>query len=108
MRKNKNEFRKQSFIAGSHEITIDTWRPLGNGTIPELKRFFIGGSPELEDPTYPQQPVATEVCGTFNFIYLLEMREHTVYASIYMGDIQAGLKITATHTPVKMLSHIHI
>ncbi|EDO39397.1 predicted protein [Nematostella vectensis] len=46
--------------AGSHEIVINTWRPIGNGPVPELRRFFIGGSPELEDPTYPQQPVATE------------------------------------------------
>ncbi|KXJ29494.1 Meckel syndrome type 1 protein [Exaiptasia diaphana] len=45
---------------GIHEITVNTWRPIGNGTVPELRRFFIGGSPELEDPTYPQQPVATE------------------------------------------------
>ena len=48
-------------MIGCHEITVNTWRPIGNGTVPELRRFFIGGSPELEDPTYPQQPVAAEV-----------------------------------------------
>lgn len=40
---------------------LDTWRPLGNGVVPELRRFFVGGSPELEDPTYPVQPAGADV-----------------------------------------------
>ncbi|XP_064620894.1 tectonic-like complex member MKS1 [Lineus longissimus] len=35
---------------------INCWRPVGNSVIPELRRFFIGGSPELEDPTYASTP----------------------------------------------------
>ncbi|KAK2816553.1 hypothetical protein Q7C36_022824 [Tachysurus vachellii] len=34
---------------GSHRVTCQTWRPLQTGTMAELRRFFIGGAPELED-----------------------------------------------------------
>ncbi|KAI5608329.1 Meckel syndrome type 1 protein [Silurus asotus] len=34
---------------GSHSVTCHTWRPLKLGTMAELRRFFIGGTPELED-----------------------------------------------------------
>ncbi|KAL7838575.1 hypothetical protein AOLI_G00269790 [Acnodon oligacanthus] len=34
---------------GNHRVTCHTWRPLQTGTVAELRRFFIGGSPELED-----------------------------------------------------------
>ena len=26
-----------------------------------MRRFFIGGSPELEDPTFPQKPAMADV-----------------------------------------------
>ncbi|XP_061460937.1 tectonic-like complex member MKS1 isoform X2 [Rhineura floridana] len=45
--------------AGAHTITASTWRPVELGTFSELQRFFIGGSPELEDMTYARVP------GTF-------------------------------------------
>ncbi|XP_068010604.1 tectonic-like complex member MKS1 [Melanerpes formicivorus] len=41
---------------GLHELTISTWRPVELGTVAELRRFFIGGSPELEDLTYVRIP----------------------------------------------------
>ncbi|XP_077150631.1 tectonic-like complex member MKS1 [Ranitomeya variabilis] len=44
---------------GMHNITAQTWRPVEQGTVSELRRFFIGGSPELEDMTYARIP------GTF-------------------------------------------
>ncbi|CAJ0928365.1 unnamed protein product [Ranitomeya imitator] len=44
---------------GMHNITAQTWRPVEQGTVSELRRFFIGGSPELEDMTYAKIP------GTF-------------------------------------------
>lgn len=31
-----------------------------------MRRFFIGGSPELEDPTYPQKPAMADVRSLFN------------------------------------------
>ncbi|KAL6463375.1 hypothetical protein MHYP_G00277660 [Metynnis hypsauchen] len=34
---------------GYHKVTCHTWRPLQTGTVAELRRFFIGGAPELED-----------------------------------------------------------
>ncbi|XP_034235784.1 Meckel syndrome type 1 protein-like [Thrips palmi] len=38
--------------AGQHHVTTHTWRPIGNSPVSELRRFFIGGNPELEDITY--------------------------------------------------------
>jgi hypothetical protein len=46
--------------AGTHDITVNTWRPTGNGLVPKMRRFFIGGSPELEDVTYVKQPAGSE------------------------------------------------
>ena len=46
---------------GSYTLEVDTWRPIGNGQIPEMRRFFIGGSSELEDPTYSQIPAMVDV-----------------------------------------------
>ncbi|NXR98119.1 MKS1 protein, partial [Oxylabes madagascariensis] len=41
---------------GVHMLTIPTWRPVDLGTVAEMRRFFIGGSPELEDLTYTRIP----------------------------------------------------
>lgn len=46
-------------VTGQHEVTCHTWRPLQTGTVSALRRFFIGGSPELEDLSYVRVP------GTF-------------------------------------------
>jgi len=46
--------------AGSYTLEVDTWRPIGNGPVPEMRRFFVGGSPELEDPMYPQIPAMAD------------------------------------------------
>ncbi|NWH66761.1 MKS1 protein, partial [Geococcyx californianus] len=40
---------------GDHTLTIPTWRPV-LGIVAEMRRFFIGGSPELEDLTYIRIP----------------------------------------------------
>ncbi|XP_047564394.1 tectonic-like complex member MKS1 [Lutra lutra] len=44
---------------GLHTLTVPTWRPMELGTLAELRRFFIGGSLELEDLSYVRIP------GTF-------------------------------------------
>ncbi|XP_046899099.1 Meckel syndrome type 1 protein isoform X1 [Hypomesus transpacificus] len=44
---------------GKHNLSCPSWRPLQTGTVSELRRFFIGGSPELEDGSYVRVP------GTF-------------------------------------------
>ncbi|ELW61585.1 Meckel syndrome type 1 protein [Tupaia chinensis] len=41
---------------GSHTLTVSTWRPMEPGTVAELRRFFIGGSLELEDLSYVRIP----------------------------------------------------
>lgn len=46
-------------LPGKHTVTCHTWRPLQTGTASALRRFFIGGSPELEDHSYVRIP------GTF-------------------------------------------
>ncbi|XP_031428421.1 Meckel syndrome type 1 protein [Clupea harengus] len=43
-------------VPGNHSVTCETWRPVQNGTVAELRRFFIGGSPELEDNSYVRIP----------------------------------------------------
>ncbi|XP_012868928.1 PREDICTED: Meckel syndrome type 1 protein [Dipodomys ordii] len=44
---------------GSHTLTVSTWRPVELSPVAELRRFFIGGSLELEDLSYVRVP------GTF-------------------------------------------
>uniref|UniRef100_A0A8U8B6I4 Uncharacterized protein n=1 Tax=Geospiza parvula TaxID=87175 RepID=A0A8U8B6I4_GEOPR len=46
---------------GVHMLTIPTWRPVGLGPVAEMRRFFIGGSPELEDLTYIRIPSTFKV-----------------------------------------------
>uniref|UniRef100_A0A8C8E1S8 MKS transition zone complex subunit 1 n=1 Tax=Oryzias sinensis TaxID=183150 RepID=A0A8C8E1S8_9TELE len=46
-------------IPGKHTMTCHTWRPVQTGTVSAMKRFFIGGSAELEDDSYVRTP------GTF-------------------------------------------
>uniref|UniRef100_A0A8D0H510 MKS transition zone complex subunit 1 n=1 Tax=Sphenodon punctatus TaxID=8508 RepID=A0A8D0H510_SPHPU len=52
-------FTQEDGLEGSHILTAPTWRPVELGTVSELRRFFIGGSLELEDITYVRVP------GTF-------------------------------------------
>ncbi|KAM4620186.1 tectonic-like complex member MKS1 [Polymixia lowei] len=65
---------------GKHVVTCHTWRPLQTGTVSALRRFFIGGSPELEDHSYVRVPgtfkgerlsrfgFCTETTGSVTFI----------------------------------------
>ncbi|KAL5016147.1 hypothetical protein ScPMuIL_005736 [Solemya velum] len=41
---------------GVSRETVTCWRPVGSSVSSQLRRFFIGGSPELEDPTYVAVP----------------------------------------------------
>ncbi|CAL1531946.1 unnamed protein product [Lymnaea stagnalis] len=49
---------------GIHTETAHCWRPVGNSVVDNLRRFFIGGTPEIEDPTYAAIP------STFDGSYL--------------------------------------
>ena len=46
--------------AGNYEnILVDTWRPVKNGPQTEMRRYFIGGTPELEDLAYCGTPASS-------------------------------------------------
>ncbi|PIK44440.1 putative Meckel syndrome type 1 protein isoform X3 [Apostichopus japonicus] len=57
------------YIRCTHHLDIQTWRPLGRSSYENLRRFFIGGSPELEDPTYVSVPITHDgpVLSRFGF-----------------------------------------
>ena len=40
-------------------ILVDTWRPIKHGTQTEMRRYFIGGTPELEDLAYCGTPASS-------------------------------------------------
>nr|XP_054749284.1 tectonic-like complex member MKS1 isoform X1 [Lytechinus pictus] len=42
---------------GTYSFDVNMWRPLGRSSYDEMRRFFIGGSPELEDPSYVSVPL---------------------------------------------------
>lgn len=52
-------------LSGCHKMTCRTWRPVQLDTVAELRRFFIGGAPELEDISYVRVP------GTFKVIHYI-------------------------------------
>jgi len=41
---------------GAHELTVNTWRPSGFRVLDKMKRFFVGGAPEIDDISYVAQP----------------------------------------------------
>jgi Meckel syndrome type 1 protein len=47
---------------GIHTITVSTWRPISSNPAGEMQRFFIGGSPELEDIDFVGIPSNFQVC----------------------------------------------
>ncbi|XP_005107275.1 Meckel syndrome type 1 protein [Aplysia californica] len=49
---------------GVHIEKAHCWRPTGNSVVNNLRRFFTGGSPEVEDPSYAAVP------STFDGTYL--------------------------------------
>ncbi|VDP75270.1 unnamed protein product [Schistosoma mattheei] len=48
-------------IAGAHSIIVSCWRPVGDSVVEELRRFFIGGTCQLEDPTFAKIPGSFEM-----------------------------------------------
>lgn len=43
-------------VPGTTCVEIDTWRPKGESSTDEMQRFFIGGTPELNDLSYIKDP----------------------------------------------------
>lgn len=50
-----------SFNKGEHSMDINCWRPVGPSVVSSLRRFFIGGAPELEDLSYTHVPSSFHV-----------------------------------------------
>ena len=42
-------------------VEIPTWRPYGNDVSQQMRRFFTGGAPELDDISYVKIPTESEV-----------------------------------------------
>ncbi|XP_062486427.1 tectonic-like complex member MKS1 isoform X2 [Pezoporus occidentalis] len=89
---------------GVHNFTIPTWRPVELGTVAELRRFFIGGSPELEDITYVRTPSTfkgerlsrfgfrTETTGSVTFrLYCLQQSKAFLETSAKRQRMQSVL-----------------
>ncbi|XP_021271539.1 Meckel syndrome type 1 protein isoform X2 [Numida meleagris] len=89
---------------GLHMLTIPTWRPVELGTVAEMRRFFIGGSPELEDMTYARIPTAfkgkhlsrfgfrTETTGNVTFrLYCLQQSKAFLETSALRHRMQSVL-----------------
>uniref|UniRef100_A0A8C0BJI6 MKS transition zone complex subunit 1 n=1 Tax=Buteo japonicus TaxID=224669 RepID=A0A8C0BJI6_9AVES len=89
---------------GLHMLTIPTWRPVELGTVAELRRFFIGGSPELEDITYVRIPSTfkgerlsrfgfrTETTGSVTFrLYCLQQSKAFLETSALRQRVQSVL-----------------
>ncbi len=45
-------FTSIPYDAGCHDLTVHTWRPLQPGGTGEMRRYFVGGTPELDDLAY--------------------------------------------------------
>eukprot|EP00035_Acanthoeca_spectabilis_P004841 m.107333 g.107333 ORF g.107333 m.107333 type:complete len:545 (+) comp12746_c0_seq1:3993-5627(+) len=41
---------------GLHDEVVETWRPVGDHVVGKMRRFFLGGAPELQDATYAAIP----------------------------------------------------
>ena len=45
-----------SMYPGSYEMNVDTWRPAGTRLVDRMRRFFVGGPPEVNDISYVAYP----------------------------------------------------
>ena len=83
---------------GVHEVVVNTWRPSGFRVLDKLKRFFVGGAPQIDDISYVTQPTDFQVgmeqkgklfdgncqyCQTLSDLFCV-FREHT-WADMDLG-----------------------
>uniref|UniRef100_A0A8C0B273 MKS transition zone complex subunit 1 n=1 Tax=Buteo japonicus TaxID=224669 RepID=A0A8C0B273_9AVES len=89
---------------GLHVLTIPTWCPVELGTLAELRGFFTGGSPELEDITYIRIPSTfkgerlscfgfrTEITGSVTlWLYCLQQSKAFLETSALRQCVQSVL-----------------
>ena len=54
--------------AGSYDnLNVETWRPLTPSHINEMKRYFVGGTPELEDLSYCGNAKDSDLLSRYGF-----------------------------------------
>lgn len=44
-----------AYIIGASRVQVNMWRPKGDSMMSEVQRFFIGGTPELVEPSYVRE-----------------------------------------------------
>ncbi|XP_046386752.1 Meckel syndrome type 1 protein-like isoform X2 [Ischnura elegans] len=76
---------------GPHEVSITTWRPLSISPVGELRRFFMGGSPELEDLEYSGIP--NTLSGNL-------LSRHGVHAAT-SGSVNVRYNVLVVKNPAK-------
>ena len=83
-----------------HEVSVQCWRPTGNAGYPsvyaQLKRYFIGGDPELEDVMYTAIPSTFEVgqlVFVFFFFSLSFLCLYTVLYCLYLVHLVNPFKL---------------
>lgn len=77
-------------------MTCHAWRPLQRGTVSALQRFFIGGSPELEELSYVRIPgtfkVGSDLCA--------DGRRKKVHSLFQLFDILTYAKSPGPHVHI--------
>ncbi|XP_014677032.1 PREDICTED: Meckel syndrome type 1 protein-like [Priapulus caudatus] len=88
---------------GCRMETLNTWRPVGHSIRDELRRFFVGGSPELEDPTYVSVPSTFEGAHLSKFGF---KTESTGSVTIRINTIQQSRSFLDTAASKKKLASL--
>ncbi|KAH8852982.1 Meckel syndrome type 1 protein like [Schistosoma japonicum] len=57
---------KPEINIGTHSVSVSCWRPVGDSVVEDLRRFFTGGTCQLEDPTFSKIPGSFEVSMRIN------------------------------------------
>lgn len=77
----------KAYFSGTLQEELICWRPRGDSIIYELRRFFIGGSPELEDISYACIPSDHEVrVSSFCFLILSSSVKHMKYKKLSLNS----------------------
>ncbi|XP_035415097.1 tectonic-like complex member MKS1 isoform X2 [Cygnus atratus] len=89
-------FSQENESEGLHILTIPTWRPVELGTVAELRRFFIGGSPELEDMTYVRIPATFKGERLSRFGFRTETTGNVTFRLYCLQQSKAFLETSAS------------
>lgn len=92
--------------AGLHHVTTHTWRPIRNSPASELRRFFIGGNPELDDITFVGIPHHHEgpLLGKYGVRTAPSGRVDTIFNVVLQSSSPSG--ITTSAAPSALLERL--